>query len=87
MYEIICGAYMGKGWLKSYVTFFVVFFYLIVIMISQVCQILSGTATVTGADGVVVELKEGTTFVTPMGWKGQWVVHTLMRKMFVIRSA
>ena len=56
-------------------------------MISQVCQILSGTATVTGADGVVAELKEGTTFVTPMGWKGQWVVHTQMRKMFVIRSA
>lgn len=52
----------------------------------EVAQIISGRATVTGADGVIVELVAGSTIVTPAGWSGTWVVHETMRKLYVIRN-
>jgi uncharacterized cupin superfamily protein len=51
----------------------------------EIAQILSGSATITGEDGTVVELKVDDTIVTPEGWRGTWVVHEPIRKMFVIR--
>ena len=51
----------------------------------EIAQILSGRATITGEDGTVVELKVDSTIVTPEGWRGTWVVHEPIRKMFVIR--
>ena len=51
----------------------------------EIAQILSGSATITGEDGTVVELKVDSTIVTPEGWRGTWVVHEPIRKMFVIR--
>ncbi|MFI6595750.1 cupin domain-containing protein [Nonomuraea sp. NPDC050536] len=49
----------------------------------EICQILSGTATLTGEDGQVVELGPGSTVVLPDGWRGTWDVHTPMRKTYV----
>ena len=52
----------------------------------EVAQIISGSATVTGDDGVVLELVAGSTIVTPAGWSGTWQVHETMRKLYVIRN-
>lgn len=52
----------------------------------EVAQIISGRATVTGADGMIVELVAGSTIVTPAGWSGTWEVHETMRKLYVIRN-
>lgn len=50
----------------------------------EVCQIVSGRATITEHDGIAYELSAGDLFVTPAGWHGTWTVHETLRKMFVI---
>lgn len=52
----------------------------------EVCTIVSGTATVTDSNGEVSELAPGSVFVTPAGWSGTWVLHTVLRKTYVIRN-
>lgn len=52
----------------------------------EVCQILSGRATITEENGTVIELAAGDLFVTPAGWRGTWLVHETLRKVFVIQS-
>ncbi|GLW96109.1 cupin domain-containing protein [Microtetraspora sp. NBRC 16547] len=49
----------------------------------EICQILTGRATVRGEDGGVVELVPGSTVVLPDGWRGTWEVHETMRKTYV----
>ncbi len=53
---------------------------------NEVAQILSGRATIKGDDGVVEELAAGSTFVTPAGWTGTWIVHETMRKLYVVHN-
>ncbi|SEF51894.1 hypothetical protein SAMN04489712_101283 [Thermomonospora echinospora] len=53
----------------------------------EVCQILSGSATLTGEDGARVELSPGSAVVLPDGWHGTWQVHETMRKTYVIVPA
>lgn len=50
----------------------------------EVCQILSGRATIHEENGTVLELAAGDLFVTPAGWRGTWTIHETMRKVFVI---
>jgi len=52
----------------------------------EVAHVVSGAATVTGDDGVVVELVAGSIIVTPAGWTGTWVIHETMRKLYVLRT-
>ncbi len=52
----------------------------------EVCQILSGRATITEENGQTLELEAGDLFVTPAGWRGTWAVHEAMRKVFVIHT-
>ena len=52
----------------------------------EVCQILSGRATITEENGTVLELAAGDLFVTPAGWRGTWLVHETLRKVFVIQT-
>jgi uncharacterized cupin superfamily protein len=52
----------------------------------EVCQILSGTATITEPDGQSFELGPGSLFVTPEGWEGTWTVHTTLRKVWVSQA-
>ena len=52
----------------------------------EVCQILTGRSTVIGDDGVTLELVPGSSFVTPEGWTGKWIIHETTRKLFVIRN-
>ncbi|MGW4470737.1 cupin domain-containing protein [Nonomuraea sp. NPDC004354] len=49
----------------------------------EICQILTGRATLTADDGQVTELVPGSTVVLNDGWKGTWVVHETMRKIYV----
>lgn len=52
----------------------------------EIAHIVSGSATVESNDGVVVELTSGSTLITPAGWKGTWIVHATVRKVYVIRT-
>ncbi|WP_395672031.1 cupin domain-containing protein [Phenylobacterium sp.] len=53
---------------------------------TEICQILSGRATLTAADGTTMELSPGSNFVLPVGWEGQWQVHELIRKIFIVHD-
>lgn len=53
---------------------------------TEVCQILSGSATVVGDDGTKAELSAGSLLVLPTGWRGTWTVHEAIRKTYVMLS-
>jgi uncharacterized cupin superfamily protein len=50
----------------------------------EICQILTGRATIVAGSGEVVEVSGGDTLVTPAGWRGTWTVHETLRKQYVI---
>ncbi|WP_284989420.1 cupin domain-containing protein [Arthrobacter sp. efr-133-TYG-120] len=50
----------------------------------EICQILSGSATITEEDGNSFEVGPGSLFVTPAGWRGTWTIHETLRKMWVV---
>src|SRR4029453_7663303 len=39
----------------------------------EICQILSGSATITESDGTSFDVGPGSLFITPAGWSGDWV--------------
>ena len=50
----------------------------------EICQIITGTATISEPDGSTFEIGPGSLFVTPAGWEGTWTVHETLRKMWVV---
>ncbi|NWL29342.1 hypothetical protein DM794_20155 [Paenarthrobacter ureafaciens] len=52
----------------------------------EICQILSGSATITEADGTSFDIGPGTLFVMPAGWEGSWTIHETVRKMWVVNN-
>ncbi|WP_406415758.1 cupin domain-containing protein [Streptomyces sp. NBC_00873] len=52
----------------------------------EICQVLSGTATVDTEGGESVELRPGATLAMPAGWRGTWQVHETIRKVYVVRT-
>ncbi|MCB1342540.1 MAG: DUF861 domain-containing protein [Pseudooceanicola sp.] len=53
----------------------------------EYCHILGGTATVRNADGSGArEIGPGDLLVLPQGWKGEWVIHSPMRKLYILSS-
>ena len=48
----------------------------------ETATIVAGSATITAEDGTVIEAKPGTMLSTPEGWKGTWVCHEKIRKVF-----
>ncbi len=53
----------------------------------EYCHIISGTATVTNSDGSGSrDIGPGDLLVLPQGWTGEWVLHSHMRKLYVITS-
>jgi uncharacterized cupin superfamily protein len=50
----------------------------------ELMVVLAGVATVTGDDGVQVELSPGVTFVARPGWRGEWDVRETVRKVYLI---
>jgi uncharacterized cupin superfamily protein len=51
---------------------------------TEICQILSGSGTVRGDDGVSADLLPGSLLVLPVGWRGTWVVRETIRKTYVL---
>ena len=51
---------------------------------AEICQIASGSATVTPTGEASFELTPGSILVTPNGWTGVWAVHEKIRKMYVL---
>ncbi|MEU6010814.1 cupin domain-containing protein [Streptomyces sp. NPDC047453] len=52
----------------------------------EVCQVLTGSATVHTEGGEAVELVPGATLAMPAGWRGTWQVHETLRKVYVVRT-
>ena len=52
----------------------------------EICQILSGSGTITEPDGSSFEIGPGTLFVTPAGWEGHWTIRETVRKMWVVKN-
>ncbi|MFJ2733358.1 cupin domain-containing protein [Streptomyces sp. NPDC087317] len=52
----------------------------------EVCQVLTGSATVRTEGGEDVELRPGATLAMPAGWRGTWQVHETLRKVYVLRT-
>ena len=40
--------------------------------------------TVIPEGGEAFEAGPGSTFVTPLGWKGTWIIHETLRKLYVL---
>ena len=52
----------------------------------EVCQVLTGAATVRTDGGEAVELRPGSTLTMPAGWRGNWQIHETLRKVYVVRT-
>ncbi|SIO27614.1 hypothetical protein SAMN05443544_3738 [Agromyces cerinus subsp. cerinus] len=51
---------------------------------TEICQLLSGRVTIEVEGEETVALAAGDTLVMPSGWRGVWVVHETVRKLYVI---
>ncbi|GAB3119400.1 cupin domain-containing protein [Glaciibacter psychrotolerans] len=49
----------------------------------EICQILSGRATIESDGGQTTEVSAGDLFVMPTGWSGTWHVAETLRKTYV----
>lgn len=50
----------------------------------EMCQIVSGSATIEEEDGTVFEVRAGSLLITPEGWNARWTVHETLRKAWVV---
>lgn len=50
----------------------------------EMCQIVSGSATIEEEDGTTFDVQAGSLFITPEGWTGRWTVHETLRKVWVV---
>jgi uncharacterized cupin superfamily protein len=51
---------------------------------TEIFEVLKGSATLIGADGIRTDVGPGDHAVTPKGWKGEWIVHETIRKIFIV---
>lgn len=52
---------------------------------SEICHILSGSATVVGqGGGDERHIGPGDMLILPLGWQGEWTIHEQMRKTYVM---
>jgi uncharacterized cupin superfamily protein len=52
--------------------------------ISEIMHFVAGDATITSSDGTTHEIRPGSTFVAPDGWRGEWEIRHTVRKLYVI---
>ena len=51
----------------------------------EYCHIISGRASIFNADGTLAgEIGPGDLLILPRGWKGEWLIHEHLRKLFII---
>lgn len=53
---------------------------------SETCYILSGRVTLHDADGRSQDLGAGDMLTLPKGWTGEWTIHELTRKIYIIHD-
>ena len=54
---------------------------------AEYCHILSGSASVQNHnDSHSRNLGSGDLLVLPIGWKGSWIIHEHLRKLYVLQS-
>ncbi|WP_417417300.1 cupin domain-containing protein [Hoeflea sp.] len=52
---------------------------------SEICHVLSGSATVVGKHGGDERnIGPGDVLVLPLGWEGEWTIHEQLRKTYVL---
>lgn len=51
---------------------------------SEFCHFLAGNIEITRTDGTTSRLGPGDAFNLPLGWKGEWTLHSLTRKIYVV---
>ena len=52
---------------------------------SEICHVLSGSATVEGKHGADRrKIGPGDVLVLPLGWEGEWTIHEQLRKTYVL---
>lgn len=55
---------------------------------AEFCHILSGAASVTNQDGGGSrDLGPGDLLVLPIGWTGEWTIHTPVKKLYVLQAS
>ena len=54
---------------------------------TEICTVLSGSATVTGVGGEVAHVRSGSLLVLPAGWRGTWLIEETLRKTYVLIAA
>ena len=52
---------------------------------SEICHIISGRVTLHDGDGRARSLGPGDMLVLPIGWKGEWTIHEMTRKLYFIK--
>lgn len=50
----------------------------------EICYLVSGRVSLIEDGAEAVEFQAGDLFVTPEGWRGTWVVHETVRKVYVV---
>jgi uncharacterized protein len=50
----------------------------------EICQILSGRATIEEPGGRTFDIAAGSLFITPAGWTGTWTIHETLRKSWAV---
>ena len=53
---------------------------------SETCYIMSGRVRITNEDGSFKEIGAGEMLVLPRGWRGEWNILELTRKIYVIHN-
>lgn len=54
----------------------------------EYCHIISGSASVKNIDGSNIRnLGPGDLLVLPIGWKGHWVIHEHVRKLYILQAS
>jgi uncharacterized cupin superfamily protein len=51
---------------------------------SEICHILSGSATVVKEGGDDRRVGPGDVLILPLGWEGEWTIHEQVRKTYVL---
>ncbi len=51
---------------------------------NEFVHVLSGSMTITPTGGEPFEAGPGSTFVVPVGWTGDWLIHETVRKLYVL---
>lgn len=53
---------------------------------SETCHLISGSISLHGEDGRTQDLKAGDMLTLPRGWRGEWTLHEMTRKLYILHA-